>query len=312
MNRREFGWNFAAVALGAFTRRHASLFKKGEAKMASQPALQEASFKLSVMLWTVFKDLPFEQRLEKVAEAGYKYVELVGEYEKWSDSDFIRANAKRKELGISFDATAGLKHGLSDPNDREALLADLREALRSMERLDCPSIILLSGNVVPGMAREAQHRSCIEGLMAAAKLVEGKEIASQPIRLLLETIDPEENPKYFLTSAAEAFQKVSAVNHPQVAFLYDFFHEQIAEGNLIEKLEKNIQHVRVVHIADVPGRHEPGTGEINYQSIFRKLAELKFDGVAAMEFLPTSDPVAKLRAAREMALECSRQALRGV
>jgi hydroxypyruvate isomerase len=68
--------------------------------------------------------------------------------------------------------------------------------------------------------------------------------------------------------------------------------------------------VGVVHIADVPGRHEPGTGEINYQSIFRKLGELRYSGVAAMEFLPTADPVMKLRAAREMALQSSREATR--
>jgi len=273
--------------------------------MASDAAPQDAPFKLSVMLWTVFTDLPFEQRLEKVAEAGYKYVELVGEYEKWSNDDFKRANEKRKQLGISFDATAGLKHGLSNPAERDALLADLRGALGSMEKVDCPSIILLSGNVVPGMAREAQHQSCIDGLKAAARLIEGEKIAGTPVQLLLETIDPEENPRYYLTSAAEAFEVVKAVNHPQVKFLYDFFHEQIAEGNLIEKLEKNIQHVGVVHVADVPGRHEPGTGEINYQSIFRKLGELRYDGVVAMEFLPTGDPVTKLRAAREMALQFS-------
>jgi hydroxypyruvate isomerase len=268
---------------------------------------QGTSFNLSVMLWTVFTGLPFEQRLEKVAEAGYKYVELVGEYEKWSEDDFNRANAKRKELGIRFDATAGLRHGLSDPAERDALLADLRGALGSMAKIDCPSIILLSGNVVPGMTRKAQHQSCIDGLKAAAKLVEKKIIAGDLVQLLLETIDPEESPKYYLTSAAEAFEVVKAVNHPQVKFLYDFFHEQIAEGNLIEKLEKNIQHVGVVHIADVPGRHEPGTGEINYVNIFRKLGELKYDGVVAMEFHPTSDPVAKLRSAREMAIQFSRE-----
>ncbi len=273
--------------------------------MARETATQDVPFKLSVMLWTVFPNLPFEQRLKKVAEAGYTYVELVGEYEKWSEEDYIRANAKRRELGIRFDATAGLKHGLCNPHDRDALLADLREALISMEKLDCPSIILLSGDIVPGMPREAQHQSCIDGLKAAVGLIEGKKIAGEPIRLLLETIDPEENPKYYLTSAAEAFDIVKAVNHPQVQFLYDFFHEQIAEGNLIEKLEKNIRHVGVVHIADVPGRHEPGTGEINYQSIFRKLTELKYDGVVAMEFLPTGDPVVQLRAAREMALQSS-------
>ena len=278
--------------------------------MAGEANAQDVSFKLSVMLWTVFKDLPFEQRLEKVAEAGYKYVELVGEYEKWSADDFNRANAKRKELGISFDTTAGLKHGVCNPADRDALLADLRGALGAMEKIDCPSIILLSGNVVPGMTREAQHQSCIDGMKAAARLIDGKKIAGSPVQLLLETIDPEENPKYYLTSATEAFEVGKAVNHPQVKFLYDFFHEQIAEGNLIEKLEKNIRHVGVVHIADVPGRHEPGTGEINYQSIFRKLGELRYSGVAAMEFLPTADPVMKLRAAREMALQSSREATR--
>jgi hydroxypyruvate isomerase len=259
-------------------------------------------FKLSVMLWTVFRDLPFEQRLERVAAAGYKNVELVGEYQKWSEEDYARANAKRKELGISFDATAGIKRSLTNPADRDGMLADLREALVSMEKLDCPSIILLSGNVVPGMSREDQHQSCIDGLKAAAKLVEGRKIAGEPVRLLLETIDPIENPKYFLTSANEAFEMVKAVNHPQVWFLYDFFHEQIAEGNLIDKLEKNIEHVALVHIADVPGRHEPGTGEINYGSIFRKLGELKYRGTIAMEFLPTGDPIAQLRSAREMAI----------
>jgi hydroxypyruvate isomerase len=273
--------------------------------MASEAAPQDAPFKLSVMLWTILTDLPFEQRLEKVAEAGYKYVELVGEYDKWSEDDFNRANTKRKQLGISFDATAGLRHGLSNPAERDALLADLNGALGAMEKVDCPSIILLSGDVVPGMTREAQNQSCIDGLKAAARLIEGKKISGTPVQLLLETIDPEENPKYYLTSAAEAFEVVKAVNHPQVKFLYDFFHEQIAEGNLIEKLEKNIQHVGVVHIADVPGRHEPGTGEINYQNIFRKLGELKYNGVVAMEFHPTGDPVAKLRAAREMALQFS-------
>ena len=269
--------------------------------LVADEAAHDVPFKLSVMLWTVFTDLPFEQRLEKIAQAGYKYVELVGEYEKWSDADYARANAKRKELGMRFDTTAGLKHGVANPADREALLTELRQALVAMEKLECPRMILLSGNVVPGLSHEVQHQSCIDGLIAAAKLLEGKTIAGEPVRLLLETIDPEENPKYFLTSAAEALEIVKAVNHPQVQFLFDLFHEQIAEGNLIEKLEKNIAHIGVVHIADVPGRHEPGTGEINFRNIFRKLSELRFDGMVAMEFYPTGDPIEQLRAAREMA-----------
>ena len=167
-------------------------------------------------------------------------------------------------------------------------MAELTSALGIMETLDCPAMIVLSGNVVPGLSREEQHQSCIDSLKKAATLVEGKQIAGQPVRLLLECIDPEENPHYYLQSAAEAIEVVRAVNHPQVQFLYDMFHEQIAEGNLIEKLNKHIDVIGLIHIADVPGRHEPGTGEINYANIYKKLAQLNYRHMVAMEFKPTA------------------------
>ena len=169
-------------------------------------------------------------------------------------------------------------------------------------------MILLSGNRVQGIPREIQHQCCIDTLQAAAGLVHGKSINGEPVRLLLETIDPEENPQYYLTRIDEALEVVQAVGHPQVQLLYDFYHEQIAAGNLIAKLEKCIPHLGLVHIADVPGRHEPGTGEINYQNIFRKLAELNYQKVVAMEFRPSGDPVAQLRAARDMAVRAAHEA----
>ena len=295
MNRRTFARNIG-TALSASALLPRSL-KAGERTHASP-----APYKLSVMLWTVFRDLPFEQRLEKVAAAGYTNVELVGEFAKWNDADFEKAIAARKRLGITFDCTAGVRRGLCDPGEREALLAEIHAMLPVMETLECPALILLSGNVVPGVTIEAQTQSCVDGLRAAAKMLDGKRINGEAMRLLLENIDPEESPKYFLTSVARGFEMVKAVDHPQVQFLYDFFHEQISEGNLIEKLEKNIEHVGLVHVADVPGRHMPGTGEINYQNVFRKLVELKYDRIVAMEFLPTGDPVEELQEARKMAL----------
>ena len=303
MDRRTFAKAGACLAASALS---AGRVAASDASANSDRPVA-SPFKLSVMLWTVFRDLPFEQRLEKVAEAGYSNVELAGEYAKWTDADFERAIAKSKDLGIRFDCTAGLKNGLCNPAERDALLAEVRSTIPIMERLGCPALIFLSGNIVPGLSLEAQQQSCIDGLKAAAALVDGRRIRGEPLRLLLENIDPEENPHYFLTSVARGFEIVKAVAHPQVQFLYDFFHEQIAEGNLIEKLEKNIEHVGLVHIADVPGRHEPGTGEINYANIFRKLAELKYDRVVAMEFLPTGDAVAQLRAAGRFALDAARE-----
>lgn len=264
-----------------------------ECVAAAVPAANEP-FPLSVMLWTIYRDLPFEQRLDKVAQAGYHAVELVGEFKDWSDANYEAANRKKRELGITFDATAGLHRSLTDPADRDAFLDEVRAMLTIMDKLECTKLIVLSGNKVPSMSHEDQRKSCVEGLKRAADLASKKNV-----ELLLENIDPEENPKYFLTSVSEGFDIVREIASPHVRFLYDFFHEQISEGNLIEKLEKNIDVVGLVHIADVPGRHEPGTGEIHYPNIYRKLAQLKYDRYCAMEFLPTGDPVDSLRAARE-------------
>src|SRR5271167_2667806 len=144
MNRRKFTQTATGALLGSLAFRESVLVGQEANAAANSGEKHLVPFELSVMLWTVFTHLPFEQRLEKVAEAGFRNVELVGEYEKWTPEDFKRVNAKRKELGINFDSTAGLKHGVCNPSDRVALLGELRQALQTMEAIDCPSMILLS------------------------------------------------------------------------------------------------------------------------------------------------------------------------
>jgi len=285
MQRREFARALAASTLAAAM------------PQLSPSQAKDVPFKLSIMLWTVYRDLPFEQRLEKVAEAGYGAVELVGEFEKWSDDVFRRINAKKKSLGMTFDATAGLRKGIADPQARDPFLAELNTFVGTAQKLECPAIIVLSGNRVENLPKQAHHDACVEALKRAADVA-----AKHNLILLLENIDQEENPKYYLTSVGEGFEIVRKVGNPHVKFLYDFYHEQISEGNLIKKLKENIDLVGLVHIADVPGRHQPGTGEINYASIYRVLAELKYSGYAAMEFIPEGDPLAALRSAREMVI----------
>ncbi|MGO9433686.1 MAG: TIM barrel protein [Terracidiphilus sp.] len=294
MDRRTFTQVMAAAAMSA------AAPKVSVAEGGLPTPTSELPFPLSVMLWTVFNGLPFEERLEKIAAAGYNNVELVGEYAKWTAPDFANANAARKRLDIRFDATAGLHHGIADPSGRDAFLSELHEALTPMETLSCPAMIVLSGNVIPEVSRDDQHNAAIETLKRAASLVEGRQIDGQPVRLLLECIHLEENPKYFLTSANEAIEIVRAVNHPQVQFLYDIYHEQMSYGDLIDKLDKHIDVIGLIHIADVPGRHDPGTGEINYANVYRKLAQLNYRHAVAMEFRPAGEPVAALRAAKQM------------
>ncbi len=115
---------------------------------------------------------------------------------------------------------------------------------------------------------------------------------------MIEPIDPLENPTIYLTTVSDGFEMVRTINNPRLKVLYDFYHEQRSFGNLLEKLEHNIDWVGLVHVADVPGRNEPGTGEINYPMIYRRLAGLNYSGWIAMEYYPTEEPVASMRKAR--------------
>jgi hydroxypyruvate isomerase len=294
MHRRRFATSCAAAALGAAVA--PSFGMSGATAEASHPSPPAEPGRFSVMLWTVDPKLPFESRVSKVAEAGYHAVELVGEWKGWSKEGFTRARQQFQHLGLVVDACSGIGASLCDPPQRDTLLAQIRAILPVLSELQCSRLILLTGNKVSGMSHDQMFASCVESLKRAADLT-----APQNIELLLENIDPEENPQYFLTSVAEGFQMIRQIDNPRVRFLYDFFHEQIAEGNLIAKLDKNLELIGLVHVADVPGRHEPGTGEINYANIFRKLGQLRYSRYIAMEFLPTTDTVASLRAAREFA-----------
>src|SRR5712692_1984796 len=299
VRRREFVGACAAAALAGAAAGPSAMART--APIASES--EGVPFSLSVMLWTIYHDLPFEQRLAKVAEAGYHAVELVGEFKDWKKQDFANARRKKRELGIEFDGTTGVWQPLADASAREVFLKSLREFIPTMRELECTRLIMQTGDAIPGLSRNEMHANCIETLKR------GGEIAAENhIELLIENIDPEENPKYFLTLSAEGFDIVRSVGNPHVKFLYDFFHEQIAAGNLIAKLEKNIDLLRLVHVAAVTGRHDPGTGEINYSNIFRKLAELRYSRYVAMEFNPLGDPVKELREARELAIGSARSA----
>jgi hydroxypyruvate isomerase len=253
--------------------------------------------RFSVMLWTLEKQAPFDQCIEMVAAAGYQGVELVGDFQKWSPEEAQRVMKKMHSLGLEFDLLSGVKAGFADPAGAGEFLAQATVQMQHAKYLNSPQINLKSGNRIDSLTREAQHAASIENLKRAADLA-----AAHQVQIVVEPIDPLENPHLYLTSVSEAFNIIRAVNSPHVKVLYDFYHEQRAYGNLIEKLENNIDLVGLVHIADVPGRHEPGTGEIDYQNIYRKLAELKYDKFITMEFYPTGEPVSTLKKARLEAL----------
>jgi hydroxypyruvate isomerase len=258
-------------------------------------------------MWALNKRGSFEENLERVAQAGYRHVELVGEFMRWSEADWTRILARMQALKITVDATSGVKAGFAgraageaaagEAAGGDAFVAELKGFIPTVQRLGCGQIILLSGKRIEGAAPGVQRAASVETLKRAADILGAAGLTG-----VIEPIDRLENPSIYLDGVTEAFEIVRAVGSPKVKVLYDLYHEQRGMGNLIEKLEKNIDEVGLIHVADVPGRHEPGTGEINYRNVYKKLAELRYRGMIAMEFYPTGDVVETLRKAREEAL----------
>jgi len=261
-------------------------------------ALEEQAVNdISVMMWTMNRMGTFEENLERVAQAGYRYVELVNEYKRWTPEQKQRILARMKALGIGIDAMTGMVRGFADPAGVAAFVAELKALLPAAKELGCGQIILMSGKRLAGVSAEEQHRAAVETLTQAAPV-----LAESGVTGVIEPIDRIENPTMYLDGVTEAFAMVNAVNSPNVKVLYDLYHEQREYGNLIEKLNANIAQVGLVHVADVPGRGKPGSGEINYMNIYRRLGELKYKGRIAMEFTPDGDIIECLRKAREDAV----------
>ncbi len=286
MNRRRFGQIIAATGI-AHAFRH----------LSAQPSLKHG-FRFSVMLWTLEKQAPFDSCIETVAAAGYEGIELVGEFHTWSAEERRRVMSRMRSLHLQFDMLSGVKAGFADPAGASELLTQLGAQINFAKEFESPQINLKSGARISGLSPELQRAACIENLKRAADLA-----GAHNLQIVIESIDPIESPEMYMTSVTEAFAIVRGVGSPHVRVLYDFYHEQRAAGNLLEKLERNFDLVGLVHVADAPERHEPGTGEINYANIYKTLARLNYDKFIAMEFYPIRDPVSTLRRARLDALQ---------
>ena len=293
MNRRRFSQLMVGAAFGP------ALFTSDAQTAPSAPASSPKN-RFSVMIWTLDrkgKGVPAEKAMEIVAEAGYQGVELTHEIKDWAKRGTTQQmKAKMRSLGLVCDSIAGLNIVLADPSYADKLQSQLEAHIQVAKDLECQQIIVTSGRRVEGLSREQQHQACIENLKHIADLM-----TKNNVELVIEPIDLTEQPTGYLNSVVEGFEIVRAVSCPNIKVLYDFYHEQYQAGNLIVKLEQNIDWIGLVHIADVPGRHEPGTGEIDYLNIYRKLAELNYRRFITMEYFPTGDPLESLKTARLVA-----------
>jgi len=265
----------------------------------AQAAPPAPGFKLSVRVEALFHDMNLEQMMAKVAEAGYKGFE----FGNWRAQDPAVITRLKNKLGLECACLVGNRAvnpkgmTLVDPADREAFLAEIKASTEAAKRFETTRLVTLSGNELPGVPREAQHKSIVEGLKRAHDVV-----APHGVTLIVEPLNTLVNHQgYYLNHTPEAFEIMHEVASPNVKILFDIYHVQIMDGNLIDTIRKNIAYIGHFHVGDVPGRHEPGTGEINYTNVFRAIRETGFRDFVAMEYGPSKDPMTTLAEVRAMA-----------
>jgi hydroxypyruvate isomerase len=269
--------------------------------LAALPLARAAGnrFKLSVRVEPVFRGMLLPEQMEKVAEARYTGFE----FGEWRAQDPVAINKIKNRLGLECACLVGNRAvdpkgmTLVDPKDRDGFLTEIKASVEAAKRFESTRLVTLTGNALPGVSRQAQHQSIVEGLKAAHDVV-----APAGITLIVEPLNTLVNHKgYYLDHTQEAFEIMREVGSPHVKILFDIYHVQIMDGNLISTIRANLQHIGHFHVGDVPGRHEPGTGEINYTNVFHAIQEGGFRDFVAMEYSPSKDPMATLAEVRAMA-----------
>lgn len=253
--------------------------------------------KVSVCIETFFTQFSYEERIKKVATAGYRAIEFWFHDYHFDGEKLI---PKEKDIGSIAKVTDDLGLEVSDmvvnspegniggslvkPEDKNTYLSRLSKVIELAHSLNCQKLITCTGNSLKGKSKKEQAESIVKTLSEASKIIEKENIT-----LLLEPLNSlVDHPGYFLDSFREAATIVRRINHPNIRLLYDIYHMQIMEGNILSTIEQNIDIISHFHSAGVPGRHELSQSEVNYPFIFKKIAEFGYEGYFGLEYWPTN------------------------
>ena len=250
--------------------------------------------KFAANLSTMFNELPFLDRFEAAAKAGFTAVEFLFPYEHTPVA--IAAKLKLHALeNVLFnmppgDWTAGERGLASVPGREEEFRAGVAEALRYARAFGTRRLHAMAGLLLPDMEparqRAKQHATYVANLRYAAAAA-----AKHGITVLIEPINTRDMPGYFLNTQADAHAIRDEVAAANLKVQMDLYHVQITEGDLTMKLRKYLPDVGHVQIAGVPERNEPDTGEINYPYLFGLIDELGYEGWVGCEYRPARGTV---------------------
>lgn len=242
---------------------------------------------LAANLSMLFTEVPFLDRFERAARAGFTAVEFLFPYEFPAPeiASRLKANGLRQVL---FNAppgnwTAGERGLAAIPGRRAEFREGFLRALDYATALECPQIHVMAGVLPPAIA------NLTAASVYAANLAWAAEHAKRAhVKVLIEPLNHRDTPGYFLNTVEQAAAIVAAIGPDAIGIQFDLYHCQITEGDLTRRIAEHLSIIPHMQIADVPGRHEPGSGEIGWEYVFRRIDALGYRGFLGCEYRPAA------------------------
>jgi len=249
--------------------------------------------KFAANLTMLFGEVSFEERFAASKEAGFRYVEYLFPYDYKAED--LAGHLKNNGLQqILFNLPAGNwaegERGIAgNPSRVEEFKQGVDSALEYARVLNVDRINCLVGLELENVSKSEQLKVLVENVAYAAE-----KLAAENRMMVIEAINTFDMPGFLLSSTQDGLNVINEVKAPNLKLQYDVYHMQKMEGNLLPTIEANLEHIGHIQIADNPGRHQPGTGEINYRHLLLEIDRMGYDGYIGLEYVPEPDTKASL------------------
>ena len=247
--------------------------------------------RLCVAIPCFFNKIDFCDAIEKVASLGYDAAETY----RWQGLELDKVKDTLEKTGVELLSMCTTEFRLTDPDYRNAWVEGVHESCIAAQKLGVKKLITQVGNDT-GKDRAFQHKSIVDGLKAGAPILEkyGVTVMIEPLNTYVN------HPGYYLWSSREAIDIETEVGSKNVKVIYDIYHQQVMEGNIIPSVVNNLEYIAHLHGAGHPGRHEMQNGENNYLYIIDEIDKAGYKGALGLEYSPLLDAEESLKKAKEL------------
>ena len=245
--------------------------------------------RLCVPVPCFFSGIDFCDAIRQIGALGFDAAETYN----WKGLDPKSVKHACEESGVELLSMCTTEFRLTDPTYRQAWLEGLKESCEAAKQMGVSRLITQVGQDT-GAPRAAQHEAIVTTLRQAVPILEtyGVTVMIEPLNTYVDHVG------YYLWSSVEGFDIVREVQNPFVKVVYDIYHQQIMEGNLLPNIQNNLDCIAHLHAAGHPGRHELQNGETNYPFLFEKIDALGYRGACGLEYRPLMDPIESLKEAK--------------